>query len=525
MLPCLKRHRNYMLSRLWYRSWKILAVAALIIATYIYFFVGLRFEVDGSGVRPLISLYDSETHITALEQNRVDQLVFIDPDQTAINWHPRLKENVGEATAETPDPTDVTKPTLTQASPSRTPIKTDETVADNSPLDQHENHSYWTDFRGPNRDGLYAGDIILTNWPTDGLRLRWRQPIGGGYASFVVADGNAFTIEQRRHLEVVTSYDLTTGHEIWTHMWNAYFKEGMGGDGPRATPTWDDGRLYALGATGEFRCLDAETGQLIWKRNILTDNQATNLTWAMSASPLVVDDKVIVLPGGKQGKSVVAYHKLTGEIIWTSLSDGQGYTAPMSVTLAGRSQILVVSAQRAVGLAVEDGSLLWDYPWRVRTVPNIAQPVILDKNRVFVSAGYGHGSAVFEITSSTNGYRAQTLWQNKRMRNKFSSSVLHDGYIYGLDESILACVDAETGQRKWKGGRYGHGQLLLASEHLIILSESGDVVLIKATPERHEELARFSAISGKTWNVPVIADGCLLVRNTTQMACYNISVH
>ena len=354
--------------------------------------------------------------------------------------------------------------------------------------------------------------------------MRWHQPIGGGYASFVVADGRAFTIEQRRRREVVAGYDVATGPELWTHAWDAYFTESMGGDGPRATPTWDDGRVYALGATGEFRILDAETGRLIWKRNILTDNQAGNLSWAMAASPLIVDDKVIVLPGGLRGQSVAAYHKLTGEVIWTSLNDGQAYTAPMLVTLAGRRQILVVSGQRAMGLGVEDGSLLWAYPWRIRTVPNIAQPVVLSESRVFLSASYGHGAAVFEVARSGSGFEAHTIWQNKRMRNKFSSSVLHDGYIYGLDESILACVDAETGERKWKGGRYGYGQLLLASDHLIVLSESGDVVLVKATPERHEELARFSAIEGKTWNVPAIADGCLLVRNTTQMACFDISV-
>ena len=206
------------------------------------------------------------------------------------------------------------------------------------------------------------------------------------------------------------------------------------------------------------------------------------------------------------------------------MNDGQAYTAPMLVTLAGRRQILVVSARRAMGLGVEDGSLLWDYPWRIRTVPNIAQPVVLNESRVFLSASYGHGAAVFEVTRSDSGFEAHTIWQNKRMRNKLSSSVLHQGYIYGLDESILACVDAETGERKWKGGRYGYGQLLLASDYLIVLSESGDVVLVKATPERHEELARFSAIKGKTWNVPAIADGCLLVRNTTQMACFDISL-
>jgi outer membrane protein assembly factor BamB len=177
------------------------------------------------------------------------------------------------------------------------------------------------------------------------LPLLWRQPVGGGYASFVIAKGRAFTIEQRRHQEVVAAYDVETGREIWTHSWDAEFRESMGGDGPRATPTWNEGRLYALGATGELHCLQAESGTLVWARNILKDNQAENLTWGMAASPLIVDEKVIVLPGGSPGKSVVAYHKVTGNTVWKALDDKQAYTSPMLVTLAGRRQILVVSAR------------------------------------------------------------------------------------------------------------------------------------------------------------------------------------
>ena len=457
-------------------------------------------------MRPLISLHDPEAHLRTLEQNRAGQRALLESAPTAEDLLPSRKGAVRGAGAEASSSAEATEAVPGQSG------------------SRDEHRAYWTDFRGPNRDGRYDKSDILTAWPADGLPMRWHQPIGGGYASFVVADGRAFTIEQQRRREVVAGYDVATGRELWTHAWDAYFTESMGGDGPRATPTWDDGRVYALGATGEFRCLDAETGRLIWKHNILTDNQAGNLSWVMAASPLIVDDKVIVLPGGSRSQSVVAYHKLTGEVVWTSLNDGQAYTAPMLVTLAGRRQILVVSARRAMGLGVEDGSLLWDYPWRIWTVLNIAQPVVLNESRVFLSASYGHGAAVFEVTRSDSGFEAHTIWQNKRMRNKLSSSVLHQGYIYGLDESILACVDAETGERKWKGGRYGYGQLLLASDHLIVLSESGDVVLVKATPERHEELARFSVIKGKTWNVPAIADGCLLVRNTTQMACFDISL-
>ena len=353
--------------------------------------------------------------------------------------------------------------------------------------------------------------------------------MGGGYASFVVADGRAFTIEQRRSQEVAAAYDIQTGRELWTNGWNASFEESMGGDGPRATPTYHDGRVYVLGAEGELRVLDAAAGTLVWRRNILSDNGASNLSWGMSASPLIVDDTVVVLPGGTRGNSVVAYNKATGAPVWKALNDEASYTSPMLVTLGGVRQLLVVTATRVVGLTPDKGTLLWDYPWSTFNGINVAQPIVFTHNgrdRIFMSASYGHGAAVFELTPSASSgavrFQAKTIWENERMKNKFTSSVLHDGHIYGLDESILASVNAETGEQNWKGGRYGYGQLVLAGNHLVVLTEDGDVVLVNATPARHEEIARFPAIEGKTWNHPVIVDGKLLVRNIQEMAAFDI---
>ena len=382
--------------------------------------------------------------------------------------------------------------------------------------------SYWTDFRGPNRDGRYDELTVQTSWAANGLPQLWKQPIGGGYASFVIAEGRAFTIEQRRAEEMVAAYDVETGRELWKHGWSADFRESMGGDGPRATPTWHDGRVYALGAAGELRCLDAKTGKLIWNRNILKDNAAENLQWGMSASPLIVDNKVIMLPGGTPGKSVVAYNRLTGAPIWKALDDEASYTSPMLVTLAGRRQILVVTMSRAVGLT-EDGEQLWEYPWRNGSGINVSQPIVVGSNRFFISAGYGKGAALVEVSGSGKSFAARTVWENSSMKNKFQSSVLHNGHIYGLDEGILTCVDVATGERKWKGGRYGYGQLLLASNHLIIITESGELVLVRAAPDQHSEIARFPALEGKTWNVPAISNNRLLVRNMTQMAAYNLA--
>ncbi len=464
---------------------------------YLHLFFGLRMELDGTGRYPIFSFHDPAAHYEALVQSRIEQ--------TPVPPVPEMRaplEPVEEEAVSTGD--------IEQAG---------ETVP-GAPAPA----AYWTDFRGPRRDGVYTEREIRTAYPAEGLRLLWQQPSGGGYASFAVARDRAFTIEQRRDREVVTAYEVETGRELWNHGWDAEFREAMGGDGPRATPTWDDGYVYALGATGQLVCLEAETGKLRWSLNILEDNHAGNLPWGMAASPLVVDDKLVVLPGGGSGRSVVAYDKRTGDRVWSSLDDRQAYVAPMLVTLAGKRQILVVGARRAVGLDVEDGRLLWSYPWVTQHGINSAQPIVVAPGRFFISAGYGHGAAVVEVRESAPGrYEAETVWKNLSMKNKFNSSVLHEGHVYGLDEGILACVDVETGERKWKGGRYGYGQLILASGALIVLTESGDLVLVKATPESHQEVARYSALSGKTWNHPAIEGGRLLVRNATQMAAFDLT--
>jgi outer membrane protein assembly factor BamB len=474
---------------------KIAAVAAaLILLAGGLYLAGVRIGLDG-GMRP--RFISTTPDFDALEADRARQ----------------REEPLPPAPAELKAPP--ASPVTGAAAPGESAATGD------SPPRAAQPPASWPDFRGPHRDGRYTGRI-RTNWPREGLPRMWRQPIGLGYASFVVANGRAFTIEQRRDREVAAAYDVSTGREIWTNGWEGEFRETMGGDGPRATPTYHQGRLYVLGALGEFRCLNAASGEVVWRKNILADNDAPNLDWGMSASPLIVDDKVIVLPGGPRGKSVVAYDRTTGQPVWKALDDRQAYTSPMLVTLSGVRQLLVVSANRVMGLVPEDGRLLWDYPWSTNQGINVAQPIVLDGDRIFMSAAYGHGAAVFEVRRAGEEFTTRAIWENNRMKNKFTSSLLYDGHLYGLDESILACVDASTGELRWKAGRYGYGQVMLAGEHLIVLTEDGDVVLVKATPERHEEVASFSAIEGKTWNHPAIADGRLLVRNLREMAAFDI---
>jgi len=382
---------------------------------------------------------------------------------------------------------------------------------------------YWNGFRGPGRDGIYAERNIITNWPQAGAPLLWKQPVGGGYASFAIAHGRAFTIEQRRDQEVVAAYDVVTGRELWTNSWRAEFQEPLGGDGPRATPAWDDGNVFALGALGELRCLAADSGKVLWGTNVLDENRAPVLTYGVSASPLLHEDKLIVAAGGPRKHSVVAYAKSSGKKIWGALDDGAAYSSPMVVDLAGERHLLVVTRTRAVGLNIQDGALLWQFPWVVlQGNRNIAQPVVVSTNRVFLSAGYGTGCVLIEVTRSGGRFVPREAWRNKNLKNKFTSSVFVNGALFGLDEDILTCLDVSTGERAWREGRYGYGQVIAAGGQLIVLCGNGDIAVVKANPKSHEEIARFPAIQGKTWNLPAISDGLLLIRNNSEMACFDL---
>jgi outer membrane protein assembly factor BamB len=214
---------------------------------------------------------------------------------------------------------------------------------------------------------------------------------------------------------------------------------------------------------------------------------------------------------------------MTGARVWNSMSDQASYTSPTLATLAGRRQVVVVTARRVAGLAPEDGAVLWEHPWSNGLGINVSQPLVVSPNRVFISSGYGKGAALVELSGSGNSLAARAVWENTSLKTKFNSPVYHDGHVYGLDEGIMTCVDVNTGERKWKGGRYGYGQVLLASGHVIVTTEEGEVVLVLATPAAHTEVARFKAVEGKTWNVPAIADGRLLVRNANEMAAFKLS--
>lgn len=380
------------------------------------------------------------------------------------------------------------------------------------------------EYRGQHGDGVVVGPALSRDWEASPPRLMWRQPVGGGYSSFTVVDSWVFTLEQRREREAVVAYDLATGRERWVYDYDALFQETMGGDGPRSTITFHEGRLYALGATGILNCLDAASGTPIWTVNILDVNGSTNLVWGMAGSPLVEAGLVIVNPGNQGGgsgsRSVLALDIEDGQPRWSAGQSQASYASPMMAELDGTRQLLIFDAESISGYELHREQPLWQFDWATQFEINAAQPLVLGPRDLLISSQAGCARLVIEETDGT--WSVEPLWQNRNLKCSYANPILYEGHVYGLDEGILVCLDLETGERAWKRGRYGHGQMLLSDDLLVILSEKGELVLVEATPEEFRELAKIQAIEGKTWNNPVLVDGVALVRNHLEMAAYDL---
>jgi len=376
-------------------------------------------------------------------------------------------------------------------------------------------------FLGPNRNAVLSGMELADDWSEHPPQLMWRQPVGAGWSAFAVVGNFAVTQEQRGEQEMVVCYDLKSGQMKWSHSDNARYEKVPGGVGPRATPTIFENHVYALGATGILNCLDLLTGERIWSKNIVSDNNSEVNEWGISCSPLVLDSMVVVSAGGRLGKSLVAYHKETGETIWHAGSDRAGYSSPIITNFVDIPQILIFNQGYIVSHNPLNGKIFWCQSWPKET-QYVAQPLPLPENKLFVSTGYGIGCKLFQIHQDRNSeqFHVSLVWENHHLKAKFTNVVHYEGYIYGLDDGILVCLDLTSGQRKWKRGRYGHGQVILVNNLLLIQAESGEIVLVSPNPSTHKELSRFEALNGRTWNNPALSGSYLLVRNDQEAACY-----
>ena len=392
-------------------------------------------------------------------------------------------------------------------------------------------------FLGPNRDGTVGGITLSRDWTQHKPRELWRRPIGAGWSSFAAVNGFAVTQEQRGDQEMVTCYEVETGEPVWAQSITARHATLAGGAGPRGTPTIHKGRVYTLGATGTVLCLDGTNGEVLWSDDLLKrygvrpEDDEKGVAWGRSSSPLIVDDLLIVAAGGPAGgpcKSLAAFHKDTGELAWEAGDRQVSYASPILATLGETLQILSVNEDNISAHVSATGEILWSYDWPGSTTadPNVSQPVVLGTDRVLLSKGYGGGAMLLRVQRATDGqFQVDEVWRTRRsLRTKFTNAVVHEGYIYGLSDGILECVDVETGTRQWKKGRYGHGQLLGVGPLLLVQAESGDVAMVEATPTELRELGRFTAFEEKTWNNLCLYGRLLLVRNAEEAACYELPV-
>ncbi len=389
-------------------------------------------------------------------------------------------------------------------------------------------------FRGKGSEGIIQGPKLVTDWQTSPPQELWRIPVGEGYASMSVVGNRLVTIEQRGSREAIACYDVNTGMELWVHDYDARFYEAMGGLGPRSTPTIDnEGMVYTLGAEGDLCCLDLFDGKLKWTHNILKEHNLPNVTWAMSSSPLIIGEMVVVNAGSEVGQGLVAYQKRDGEKVWkgaglsreSHTKNLSGYSTPVLVSLHGIEQILLFDGAGLGGYDIKTGQTIWFYGFENSAGVNVAQPILLPENQIFISASYNSGGALVDIDFTNEKLSATKVWTSPRsMRCKFTSPVLKDGFVYGLDEGILMCLEPLKNEIKWKKGRYGHGQILLSGDVIFVLSEQGKMVLVQANSESFEELASLQVLSesAKVWNPPVLVGNRVYVRDHSEMACYEL---
>jgi outer membrane protein assembly factor BamB len=380
--------------------------------------------------------------------------------------------------------------------------------------------SEWPGFRGTARDSVVRGVRIGTDWSTSPPVQMWRRPIGPGWSSFAVRGDLLYTQEQRGEDEIVACYRVTTGEPVWRHRDRTRFWESNAGAGPRGTPTIDGGRVFALGATGVLNALDARTGKRLWSRNAAIDTGVTIPEWGVASSPLVIDPVVVVAISGQ----LVAYDAGTGNERWRGPRGGSGYSSPHLVTIDGVQQIVLLRGSRTISVSPADGTLLWEHLWEPGV--GIVQPAVAGSDILLTigDAMGGIGIRRISVAKTSEGWRVEERWTSRGLKPYFNDFVVHEGHAYGFDGSILSAIDLQDGTRKWKGGRYGQGQLVLLADQdlLLVVSEEGELALVSATADQYRELARVPAIEGKTWNHPVVVRDVLLVRNGEEMAAFRL---
>jgi outer membrane protein assembly factor BamB len=370
----------------------------------------------------------------------------------------------------------------------------------------------WPQFRGPNRDGISPEAGALKSWPKGGPRVFWKIPLGEGFSQVAAVKDRLYVLYGQGNDDVAAALDAATGKQLWRVRLDDKYSDGQG-NGPRSTPTVDGDLVYVLSASGKLAALKTANGQAVWRHDLVGEYGAEPPQWGISTSPLVEGNLLIVNVGGSNNRSVMAFDKTTGKPAWSSLGDGAGYSAPIAITVGGVRQIIVFTAGSIVSLAPKDGKLYWRVPWKTDYNVNAATPILFPPDKLFISSGYDTGSGLFQIRVAGNRVSATEIWRSRGMKNQFSSSVLHNGTLYGFDNATLKAIDAASGEERWKQRGLGHGSLILAGGNLVVFSEKGTLALLEATPKEYKQLGAIRVLEGKCWTAPTLANGRLYLRN------------
>ena len=387
----------------------------------------------------------------------------------------------------------------------------------------------WPQWLGPERNGVSAEKNLLRDWPDAGPQVLWRAPLGKGFSAISAAAGRLFTMYADPDGEFAVCLDAASGAELWRVRTGDFYKESQGGDGPRSTPTVDGDAVYVLGATGRLLALEADSGDEIWQKDLVKEFGSEVPRWGFSTSPLVEGELLLVEAGGVEGNilvnmvidrsaktTAVALDKKTGNAVWSALDDKMSYSSPIAYTIGGSRQVAFINAYALVGLSVEDGGELWRFPWKTRWDVSAATPVFLPPDRIFISSE--KKGAMVRVGQGG----VAEVWKNSKMRNHFGTSIFREGYLYGFDKSILKCIDADSGEERWKARGYAKGTLIAADGHLIVLGERGNLGLVEVTPEAFVEKANVELMKGRCWTVPSLADGKLYVRDEEEIVAVDL---
>ena len=384
----------------------------------------------------------------------------------------------------------------------------------------------WPQFNGAQRDNRSPETGLLEAWPIDGPPLLWSaRGLGNGYSSVAVVAGVVFTLGNKAESEVMIALEARSGKKIWCTPFARASHASMG-DGPRGTPAVSDGAVYGMGAEGELARFDVVSGEIQWHRNILTDYSAPNIGWGISESVLIDGDQLICTPGGSKA-TMVALDKNTGKEIWRSVVDGEhaGYASAIVVEIDGVRQYVQFLAGGVAGIRADDGTFLWKNTKPSSGTANCSSPLVWG-NHVFCASNYGTGGSLIKLVSASRSTTAELVYHTQDMKSHHGDMVIEKGMLFGSnDPGILMCLDVETGKVKWQNRSIGKGAVTFAEGKIYLRGENSEIALVEATGDEYRELGRFEQpdrSSANAWSHPVVANGCLFLRDQGLLLCYNL---